>query len=375
MSNLSFYIHIPYCTKRCGYCDFNTYTPSELREGGTLENVSTGFIDSLIAEVSFAARTTTDTIPTIFFGGGTPSLMPAKELGRVLELLKQRWQFAPDVEITMECNPDTLSLQSLEEYRAIGINRISIGMQSANQKVLKILDRTHNPENVELSVSNARKAGFDNVSLDLIYGTPGETLAEWEATVDQALSYGIDHLSSYALIVEDGTKLAAKIKRGEIERPDDDLMAQMYLAVDTKATSKNLNWYELSNWGKPAKHNLVYWHNENWWGLGPGAHSHIDGVRWWNVKHPATYKETILGGGDPTADSEELSPAEKEEERLLLNIRLPRGIELSTLSVEQHMVLEEFLNDGHLSREHWEAGSVSLTQTGRLLADRIVGLL
>jgi oxygen-independent coproporphyrinogen-3 oxidase len=367
MSNLSFYIHIPYCTKRCGYCDFNTYTPNELREGGTLEAVSAGFVDALISEVTFAARTNSTTIPTIFFGGGTPSLMPAKELGRVLDLLKQRWEFSPNIEITMECNPDTLTLKSLEEYRAIGINRLSMGMQSAERSVLKVLDRTHDPENVQLSIENARRAGFDNLSLDLIYGTPGETLPQWEATVNSALSFGIDHLSAYALIVEDGTKLAAKIKRGEIAKPNDDLMAEMYLLVDQLANKAGLNWYELSNWGRPAAHNLIYWQNQNWWGLGPGAHSHIDGVRWWNVKHPSKYQEQLAKFESPMQDREKLTLDQIRDEKLMLQIRLREGLAKSELTASQIAALEEYSDEILQIDER-----IVLTAKGRLIADRIV---
>lgn len=367
MSNLSFYIHIPYCVKRCGYCDFNTYTPAELREGGTLEGVSAGFIDSLIAEVSFAARTATTTIPTIFFGGGTPSLMPAKELGRVIELLKQRWVFTPDIEITMECNPDTLTLESLEGYREIGINRISMGMQSANRNVLRTLDRTHNPENVARSIANARSAGFENISLDLIYGTPGETLEEWEESVRTAISYGIDHLSAYALIIEDGTKLSAKIKRGEINKPDDDLMAAMYLKVDEIAEGAGLPWYELSNWGRAAAHNLVYWRNQDWWGLGPGAHSHLNGIRWWNVKHPSKYQEQLAAFESPMQDREVLSDSEKRDERFMLQIRLREGLAIDELDDSQLAKLENY-------RDHLQpvGNRLVLTPQGRLIADRIV---
>lgn len=367
MSNLSFYIHIPYCVKRCGYCDFNTYTPTELRENGTLQSVSEGFIDSLISEVSFAARTSTTTIPTIFFGGGTPSLMPAKELGRVIDLLKQRWEFTPDIEVTMECNPDTLTLQSLEEYRQIGINRISMGMQSANTSVLKTLDRTHNPENVAKSIESARIAGFENISLDLIYGTPGETLEQWEETVKTSLTYGTDHLSAYALIVEDGTKLSAKIKRGEIDKPDDDLMAQMYLSIDKLASSAGLQWYELSNWGRPAEHNLVYWRNQNWWGLGPGAHSHIDGVRWWNVKHPSKYQEKLTSFESPMQDREVLTNSQKADEKLMLQIRLRDGIAADDLNESQLAKLQNY--QGAIERI---GDKLVLTPSGRLIADRIV---
>ena len=367
MSNLSFYVHIPYCVKRCGYCDFNTYTPSELREGGTLESVSTGFVDSLIAEVSFAARTISTTIPTIFFGGGTPSLMPAAELSRVIELLRQRWEFAPEIEITIECNPDTLTLESLENYRASGINRISMGMQSANQQVLKVLDRTHNPENVAKSVELARKAGFDNVSLDLIYGTPGESLDDWESTVRTAISYGIDHLSAYALIVENGTKLAAQIKRGEIARPDDDLMAAMYLRVDELASAAGLHWYELSNWGRPAQHNLAYWRNQNWWGLGPGAHSHVNGVRWWNVKHPSKYQEQLAKFESPMQDRETLTESQMRDEKFMLQIRLKEGLALNELNPAQLSKLADFSGQVETIENR-----LVLTPSGRLIADRIV---
>lgn len=370
MSNLSFYVHIPYCVKRCGYCDFNTYTPNELKVGQTLEGVSQGFIDSLIAEVTFAARTNTTTIPTIFFGGGTPSLMPARDLGRVIDLLKQRWEFAPNIEITIECNPDTLTLQSLKDYREIGINRISMGMQSANTQVLKVLDRTHNPENVAKSVESARKAGFENISLDLIYGTPGETLEQWQATVDTALAYGIDHLSAYALIVEPGTKLAAQIKRGEISKPDDDLMASMYLAVDDAANNAGLQWYELSNWGRPAEHNLVYWRNQNWWGLGPGAHSHLDGVRWWNVKHPSKYQDQLANFESPMQERETLTIEQKRDERFMLQIRLREGLSITELNPSQLKLLEEYGSEVEIVD-----GRMVLTAKGRLIADRIVRTL
>ena len=377
--HLAFYIHIPYCVKRCGYCDFNTYTPAELQIQSSLEVISHDYIDLVIQEIDRAAKQSQGKfVPSIFFGGGTPTLMTPLDLGRVISAIKDRFELTSDCEVTIEANPDTVSLESLKELRAVGFNRISFGMQSAVPHVLAVLDRTHNPENVSKSVRAAHEAGFAEISVDLIYGSPGESMADWQASIDAALALPITHISAYALIVEEGTKLASRIKRGEITMPDDDQTADKYIVADNAFRAAGMDWYELSNWSKPeseCKHNLFYWYGENWWGAGPGAHSHIDGRRWWNVKHPGTYKEKILGDGDPTFDSEVLSQVEKEEERLLLNIRLPQGIKLSTLSVSQQTVLEDFLNDGHLSREHWDAGSVSLTQTGRLLADRIVGLL
>ena len=359
---LSFYVHIPYCIKRCGYCDFNTYTPAELQDGATLEIVSGDYIDAVVRELAAAPK---DIVPTIFFGGGTPSLLPPKDLGRVIAAIKERNGLTEDCEITLEANPDSVTQEKLNEFIAVGFNRISFGMQSAKSEVLKVLDRTHNPENVSKSVDNARKAGFDNVSLDLIYGTPGETLEEWESTVKSALSYGVDHLSAYALIVEDGTKLSAKIKRGEIARTDDDLMAQMYLAVDALADKAGLPWYELSNWGRPAEHNLVYWRNQNWWGLGPGAHSHLDGVRWWNVKHPSKYSEKLATFESPMQDREVLGDKEKNEERIMLQIRLREG--LSDLTPGQLKILANYPNDVEII-----GNRAVLTPSGRLIADRIV---
>jgi len=364
---LSFYVHIPYCVRRCGYCDFNTYTPTELQDGATLEIVSGDYIDAVLKELEAAP---TDQVPTIFFGGGTPSLLPPKDLGRVIAAIKARNGLTENCEITLEANPDSVTAEKLAELINVGFNRISFGMQSANPDVLKVLDRTHNPENVSKSVENARKAGFDNVSLDLIYGTPGETLEQWEDSVKTALSYGIDHLSAYALIIEDGTRLSAKIKRGEISKPDDDLMAQMYLKVDELSSAAGLNWYELSNWGRAAEHNLVYWRNQNWWGLGPGAHSHLDGVRWWNVKHPSKYSEKLAAFESPMQDREVLGDKEKQEEKIMLQIRLREGLALSELTASQIGILENYPAEVLITEQR-----AQLTPTGRLIADRIVRAL
>ena len=374
--HLAFYIHIPYCVKRCGYCDFNTYTPAELQIQSSLEVISNDYIDLLVQEITKSAEVSeAKFVPSIFFGGGTPTLMQPSDLGRVIAAIKSHYTLTDDCEITIGANPDTVSLAMLSQLLEVGFNRISFGMQSALPHVLAVLDRTHNPDNVEKAVLAARSAGFKEVSVDLIYGTPGESMEDWELTLDTALALPVTHISAYALIVEDGTKLAARVKRGEIVIPDDDETADKYILADNKFRSAGLDWYELSNWSKPGsecKHNLFYWYGENWWGAGPGAHSHINGRRWWNVKHPATYKEKILSTGDPTQDSEILSAIEREEERLLLNIRLPRGIQRASLNAEQLAKLLPFVESGHLSKELWEAGQVTLTQNGRLLADKIV---
>jgi oxygen-independent coproporphyrinogen-3 oxidase len=374
---LSFYIHIPYCVKRCGYCDFNTYTPSELKVGGTLAEVSGDYIDLLLREVEQAAREIPSAlpVPTIFFGGGTPTLMEPADLGRVLNAIEGTFGFAPDIEITIEANPDTVTVEKLQALRQIGINRISFGMQSAVPHVLQVLDRTHNPENVAKATQWAREAGFEHVSVDLIYGIPGESIADWQTSIDTALSLPIDHISAYALIVETGTKLANQVKRGEVVMPDDDETADKYLLADSRFRAAGFDWYELSNWsrtGGECRHNVAYWLGANWWGLGPGAHSHVDGKRWWNVKHPTAYRDRMIANTSPAHDSEILSDEEKESERVMLAIRMPAGIKRETLDDPTHARLAPYVTSGALDESAWQAGSVVLTASGRLIADRIV---
>jgi len=365
---LSFYVHIPYCVRRCGYCDFNTYTPSELQDGATLEIVSGDYIDAVLKELATAPL---DVVPTIFFGGGTPSLLPPKDLGRVISAIKERNGVSEDCEITLEANPDSVTQEKLEQLIAAGFNRISFGMQSSNPEVLKVLDRTHNPENVRKAVDMARAVGFSSVSVDLIYGSPGESLADWAATIKEALSLDIDHISAYALIVEEGTKLAAQIKRGEYTMPDDDLMADMYLLIDQQCLQKGLKWYELSNWsraGHQCRHNIAYWKSNNWWGLGPGAHSHIDSKRFWNVKHPNAYKEKVFAGDSPIKDSEELTDDQRKSEYIMLALRMPEGVKKAALTVAQYERTMEYIKSGHVIEKH---DSLALTPTGRLIADRL----
>jgi oxygen-independent coproporphyrinogen-3 oxidase len=366
---LSFYVHIPYCIKRCGYCDFNTYTPSELQDGATLEIVSNDYIDAVLRELAAAP---TDVVPTIFFGGGTPSLLPADDLGRVIAAVKARNGLAADCEITLEANPDSVTQEKLARYLEVGFNRISFGMQSAKPHVLAALDRTHNPANVEKAITMARAAGFQSISVDLIYGTPGESLEDWRETVQAALSLDIDHISAYALIVETGTKLAAQIKRGDLTMPNDDLMADMYLLVDQMCEAKGLTWYELSNWSKPGhqcRHNIAYWQNKNWWGLGPGAHSHVDARRFWNVKHPTTYKQKVFAGESPVLDSEQLTKEQIKDESILLGIRMREGLALELLEPMQMEVLAVYRENGFVELRD---DRVVLSPAGRLIADRIV---
>ena len=367
--SLSFYVHIPYCIKRCGYCDFNTYTPSELQDGATLEIVSNDYIDAVLLELKSAP---TNPVPTIFFGGGTPSLLTANDLGRVIAAIKERNTVTDDCEITLEANPDSVTAEKLSAYLAAGFNRISFGMQSAQPHVLAVLDRTHNPENVKRAVDMARAAGFGSISVDLIYGTPGESLEDWRATVKEALSLDIDHISAYALIVETGTKLAAQIKRGDLNMPNDDLMADMYLLVDQMCNDAGLDWYELSNWAKPGhecRHNIAYWKSANWWGLGPGAHSHIDQKRFWNVKHPTAYKQKLFASESPIADSENLTDEQLRDESIMLAIRMRSGLSLDLLSSTAQERVLQYQSSGHLNQID---GKLQLTAQGRLIADRLV---
>ena len=369
MQALSFYVHIPYCIKRCGYCDFNTYTPSELQDGATLEIVSNDYIDAVLRELAAAPL---GPVPTIFFGGGTPSLLPAHDLGRVISAITERNTLIDGAEVTLEANPDSVTQEKLDGYLAVGFNRISFGMQSAQPHVLAVLDRTHNPDNVKKSVDMARTAGFESISVDLIYGTPGESLADWQLTLAQALSLDIDHISAYALIVETGTKLAAQIKRGDLTMPDDDLMADMYLHLDQACSDAGLDWYELSNWAKSGhecKHNIAYWKSANWWGLGPGAHSHIDAKRFWNVKHPTAYKAKLFSGESPIHDSEQLTSEQLRDEKIMLAIRMRGGIALDTLTQVQRESATRYESSAHVIIQD---NRMQLTARGRLIADRIV---
>jgi putative oxygen-independent coproporphyrinogen III oxidase len=374
---LAFYIHIPYCIKRCGYCDFNTYTPAELQITSELKDISNSYIDLLISEIKSARIEVGESavIPSIFFGGGTPSLMQASDIGRVISTIKDQFNLAKDVEITLETNPDTVTKEKLAQFLAAGVNRLSFGMQSAVPHVLATLDRTHNPDNLPQVTKWAKEVGYKEISVDLIYGTPGESKEDWQRSIDAALSLPITHISAYALIVEEGTKLAAQIKRGEVGNVDDDLSADKYIMADQAFTSAGFNWYELSNWAKPnsqSRHNIFYWLGKNWWGAGPGAHSHLNGKRFWNVKHPNLYKERIIKGESAVAEFENLESIQIESERLMLSIRLPSGVEKSTLNDKQILDLAGYVESGHLDQANWNLGRATLTLDGRLIADRIL---
>jgi putative oxygen-independent coproporphyrinogen III oxidase len=367
------YVHVPFCATRCGYCDFNTYTAPELASAGGVDRAT--FAEHLAAELGLARRVLGDRdvpVRTVFVGGGTPTLLAPAALGMVLERIDAEFGLAPGVEITLEANPDSVDPARLEALRGAGFTRVSFGMQSAVPHVLSVLERTHTPGGALRAVEHARDAGFDRISLDLIYGTPGESLADWRQTVDAALSASVGHISAYALIVEPGTRLAAAVRRGSITAPDDDLMADMYELADEAFADAGLPWYELSNWavpGQECRHNEAYWRGDDWWGVGPGAHSHVAGTRWWNVKHPAAYVDRVSSGVSPAVGREVLDGGTRRVEDLMLGVRMRSGVSLATLDEDQCAEVSALVAEGLGTVDQ---GSFRLTRTGRLLADAVI---
>ena len=369
------YVHVPFCRTRCGYCDFNTYTATELGGGASQD----AYPDLIAREIALAAGVLpADKAPvtTVFFGGGTPTLLAPARLGGILEGIGEAFGLAGDAEVTVEANPETVDAASLGELRAQGVTRVSFGMQSAVPHVLRTLDRQHQPGRPEQCVQWARAAGFDHISLDLIYGTPGESDDDWRRSLDAAIGAGPDHVSAYALIVEDGTRLAARVRRGEIAAPDDDALADRYLIADDLLGQAGFTWYEISNWATTTdarcRHNLLYWTGGDWWGFGPGAHSHVGGTRWWNVRHPSAYAARLAGGQSPAAAREILSPGERAMENVMLGLRLSDGLPLAELGGAARAAAEGYVKTGHLARGAWESGRLVLTREGRLLADAVI---
>ncbi|GAA4037526.1 radical SAM family heme chaperone HemW [Arthrobacter methylotrophus] len=371
------YVHIPFCAVRCGYCDFNTYTATELGGGASQD----AYASTAISEVEFAVRAMEASglpqrpLSTVFFGGGTPTLLPAEDLARILTAAVGHWGLETGAEVTTEANPDSVTPESLQLLADSGFTRVSFGMQSAVPHVLKVLDRTHTPSRVPLVVQWARDAGLA-VSLDLIYGTPGESMADWQTSLETALSYDPDHISAYALIVEEGTKLAAQIRRGEVPGIDDDDHAAKYELADQLISAAGLDWYEVSNWSSTSeqacKHNLAYWRGDDWWGIGPGAHSHMGGVRWWNVKHPTAYANRLGGGVSPAAGRETLDAGTREVERIMLEARLGTGLQVDALDKVGRHAVAGLIADGLVEPAAAFQGRLVLTLKGRRLADAVV---
>jgi putative oxygen-independent coproporphyrinogen III oxidase len=376
------YVHVPFCRVRCGYCDFNTYTATEL--DGASQN---DYADVLIREIDFSTKVLNDSgleqrqLRSVFFGGGTPTQLPASDLVKILGRLNQAFGLEPSAEITTEANPDNVDFEYLQTLRAGGFNRVSFGMQSAVPSVLKTLERTHNPENLPIVIAAAKRAGLAT-SVDLIYGAPGETIEEWRTSLEAAIQLEPDHISAYSLIVEEGTKLARQIRSGELAEPDEDLQADKYELADALLSRAGYQWYEVSNWSRNSPsgdnrsaHNISYWQSQDWWGYGPGAHSHIGGVRWWNVKHPSAYSGKLSNGVSPAAGRETLDSRTRLEERILLEIRVASGVSIDlakSVNVNAKNLIAGFIADGLVEPAAALGGTLTLTLKGRLLADSLV---
>jgi putative oxygen-independent coproporphyrinogen III oxidase len=365
---LGIYIHVPFCSSRCGYCDFNTYVPEDDRQ--PLE-----FVDAALIEI----RQARDELggdraaSTVFIGGGTPTLLGADGLLRLLDAVGERFGLAPGAEVSTEANPESVDPAMLAALRAGGFTRISLGMQSAVPHVLRALDRVHTPGRAVAAAHEVREAGFPHLSLDLIYGTDGETDADWERSLEAALSAGPDHLSAYGLVVEPGTALSARVRRGETRAPDDDAQARRFLHADERLAAAGLEWYELSSWAASdaarCHHNLGYWRSHDWWGVGPGAHSHVAGVRWWNVLRPAAYAQRLHHGESPAADREVLTNENRALETVMLGLRMREGLALDALSDAGRVAAGE---QKALGRVAIDGERVRLTREGRLFANAVM---
>ncbi len=362
------YVHVPFCITRCGYCDFNTYTPAEL--GGVNPDA---WLQALGTELELAAaRVDAPPVNTVFVGGGTPSLLGGQRLATLLDMVREHFTLAPDAEVSTEANPESTWPEFFAAIRTAGYTRVSLGMQSVAPRVLATLDRVHSPGRAVAAAREAMAEGFEHINLDLIYGTPGESDDDLIRSVEAAVEAGVDHVSAYALLVEDGTALARRVRSGELAAPDDDVLAHRYELVDARLSAAGLAWYEVSNWSRPGgecRHNLGYWDGGQWWGAGPGAHGYIGTTRWWNVKHPNAYAEILAGAMLPVAGFEQLGPDALHTEEVLLKTRLRQGLPLDRLGTAERERAQVAVTDGLLVTE---GDRLLLTPRGRLLADAVV---
>jgi putative oxygen-independent coproporphyrinogen III oxidase len=364
------YVHVPYCASICGYCDFNTYIPGP--------GAMAGFAEGVAAELALARRVLGDRMPgadTVFVGGGTPTLLPAADLARVLDAIREHVGLAPGAEVTTEANPESVDPAKLAALREAGFTRLSLGMQSASPHVLEVLERQHTPGRAVDAAREARAAGFEHVSVDLIYGTPGERDEDWDRSLESALEAEPDHVSAYALIVEPGTRLAARVRRGELPEPDDDVLAERYERAEERLGAAGLRWYEMANWARDdagrCRHNLGYWRGGDWWGIGPGAHSHVGGVRWWNALHPSRWAGALAEGRSPAAGREMPDEDAARLEHVMLAVRLREGLELAALPPRAERAAAQAAADGLLEPGPLAEGRAVLTLRGRLLADNV----
>jgi putative oxygen-independent coproporphyrinogen III oxidase len=370
--DLGFYLHVPFCTVRCGYCDFNTYTLTEMSGQASPESFTGAAhreID-LAARVLDAADVPARRISTVFVGGGTPTVLAPGELTGLLAHLRDTFGLAADIEVTTEANPDSVTADSLQRLADGGFTRVSFGMQSAVPHVLATLDRTHDPRRLPEVVGWAAASGLHS-SVDLIYGTPGESLADWRTSVETAIALAPEHISAYALTVEPGTRMHRMVRSRQLPDIDPDDQADKYDLADDLLGAAGYRWYEISNFARePAarsRHNLAYWRAQDWWGIGPGAHSHVGGVRWWNVKHPRAYADRLAAGESPAAAREVLDADARRTEKVMLAVRLADGFDATGLAG-----IDGLLGDGLVEQV---GPLLRLTRPGRLLADQVVRTL
>ncbi|MBM6705904.1 coproporphyrinogen III oxidase [Bifidobacterium pullorum subsp. saeculare] len=386
------YVHVPFCLRRCGYCDFNTYTATDMGAGASRGNYANMVVREMRLVRDWQREHGIDepAASTVFFGGGTPTVLRAADLVKMLDAIRELWGIADDAEITTEANPDTVDADYVKELADGGFNRISFGMQSAVPSVLKTLDRTHTPANVAAGVEAANAAGMRS-SVDLIYGAPGESLDDWRTSVSTAIDLGVNHISAYALTIAPHTKMGRRIAAGTLPTPDDDDEANKYEIADDLLSAAGLEWYEISNWARPgyeSRHNLGYWRNVDWAGLGPGAHSHYNrcladssgetgettsaplGLRSWDIAHPKLWGQSIIDGKVPWDGSERISHEEHLEETIMLGLRLRGGLDLALLGDTVDMTRIRPMENEELITIH--GGRVVPTRTGRLLNDTVI---
>ena len=332
---LSIYIHIPFCGARCSYCAFNTYTD--------LAHLAPAYVDAVCVELAHAANADSSA-RTVYFGGGTPSLLSARQFAQIMRQLRDSFALTEDAEISLEANPDDLSADYLRDLRSLGFNRVSIGMQSANARVLRMFERTHDLSAVGDAVRNARQAGFDNLNLDVIFGSPHETLADWQDTVAALLSFAPDHISMYGLELKGGTSLRQQVDAGALPQPDDDLFADMYECAADTLESSGYAQYETSNWRKPGhecRHNLQYWRNLDYVGIGAGAHGFAAGTRYSTITAPGRYI-AALDSADCGRRPFPLTPAVAKHTRVSVEDDLYETVMMGLRMTEEGICRESF---------------------------------
>jgi putative oxygen-independent coproporphyrinogen III oxidase len=374
---LGIYLHVPFCASRCGYCAFNTVTVADAGVA-RVEH----YPRVVEAELALAARALggeARSVSTVFVGGGTPTVLAPDALVAMLRAVERELGLDADAEITVEANPDSVDERVLAALRAGGFTRVSFGMQSIRSHVLAVLDRSHTPGRALDAVTEAHRAGFEHVNLDLIYGTPGERDDDWAATVDAAIASGVDHVSAYALTLEPGTKLTARARHGRLPALDDEALAVRYELADERLIAAGFAWYELSNWargdGAVCRHNLGYWRGHDWIGIGPGAHSHLDGRRWANERNLQRHADAVLAGRSPACDVEDLDDEARRLESLLTGIRLAEGCAADLLDGRGRRAAAGLVDDGLLDAGPLALGRLRLTDAGRQLADHVVARL